>query len=120
VLSVSDLPTVCEVKLVLRHVLERAAFPGAAQFLEQVDFIEGVSGKIDFLDLHLSPSAPMAPGWSNPLPPVGYIEDASHEPLGEILIWVAGGKIERLEYAEYLHRYAAWPTVAQLYMVGSR
>ncbi|AMM21040.1 hypothetical protein AX769_13970 [Frondihabitans sp. PAMC 28766] len=118
-LSVSDLPTVRDVKLVLRHLLERAEFPGAAQFLGQVDFIEGVSGKIDFLDLHLSPSAPMAPGSSNPLPTVGYVEDAAHESLGEILIWVTGGKIQRLEYAEYFHRYAAWPTVAQLYMVGS-
>lgn len=118
-LSVSDLPTVRDVKLVLRHLLERADFPGAAQLLGQVDFIEGVSGKVDFLDVQLSPSAPIAPESSNPLPVVGYVEDAAHEPLGEILIWETGGKIERLEYAEYLHRYAAWPTVAQLYMVGT-
>jgi len=110
----SDLPSVQEVRLVLSHMLSRARFAGAIEFLAQVEAVEAVSGRIDYVDLSLSPSAVAAPYLSNPLPVYGYVNDARGEPLGQFLLWAADGKLDCVEYAEYLHEYKAWPSLDQL------
>lgn len=98
-------------------MLSRAHFAGAGEFLAQVELVEGVSGQIDYVDLSLSSSVAAAPAPSNPLPVCGYVNDLAGEPLGELLIWVTDGKLDCLEYAEYLHEYKSWPRLDQVVAV---
>lgn len=111
------LPTVLDVTLVLRRLLDRAEFRGASEFREQIEFITGISGQIDYLDIELSPSAPIGVPESYPLQVTGDVSDAAGEPLGEILIWVEKGKLACVEYAEYMHQYDSWPTLDQIVAV---
>jgi hypothetical protein len=87
---------------VLRHILS-ASFAGAAELRQQLttatvsgNWEPAGSPSIDIAVPAESPSAHIADG---PVPVAAQVIDGTGEYLGELLLWVTGGRLSALEYS---------------------
>ena len=87
---------------VLRHILS-ASFPGAAEQRDQITVAKAVGNwepaGSPSVDISVPVDAPPAAVPDGPVPVAGQVFDAGGDYLGELLVWVTGGRISGLEYS---------------------
>ena len=87
---------------VLRHILS-ASFPGSSELRQQV-----AAAKVTrnwepagspSVDIFVPADVPAAPLPDGPVPVAAQVIDGTGEYLGELLLWVTGGRLSGLEYS---------------------
>jgi hypothetical protein len=77
-------------------------FPGAAELRAQLPGVRVVrawSAGSASADLRVTGPAAPAAGVPSPLPVGALVRDDAGEPVGELLVWLDGGRLAGLEYA---------------------
>lgn len=95
-------PLTEEERGVLHHILS-APFPGAAELREQIaaarvtkNWDPAGSPSIDIFVPADSPKAQVSDG---PIPTAAQVVDAEGSYLGELIVWITGGRLSALEYS---------------------
>jgi hypothetical protein len=80
-------------------VLDAGTFEGAAELRAQIPEAMVVSGPPTFLNFEVGPKAPISVRSDGPIPVRTFVRSDAGEPLGELLVWVAAGRLSALEFA---------------------
>jgi hypothetical protein len=87
---------------VLRHILS-ASFPGAAELRDQITAAKAARNwepaGSPSIDISVPADAPPAAVPDGPVPVAAQVFDGGGDYLGELLVWVTGGRISGLEYS---------------------
>jgi hypothetical protein len=87
---------------VLRHILS-ASFPGAAELRQQITAARAVGNwepaGSPSIDISVPGDLPLAPVPDGPVPVAAQVFDDAGDYLGELLVWISGGRISGLEYS---------------------
>jgi hypothetical protein len=83
---------------ILLKVLDARSFEGSEELRAQVLAAIVVGGRPTFLKFDVDPGAPPARCADGPIPVRAFVDDGGGEPVGELLVWVAGGRLSALEF----------------------
>ncbi|MBO0883249.1 MAG: hypothetical protein J2P17_23515, partial [Mycobacterium sp.] len=91
-----------QVRCLLVDVLQRVAFPGREELVEQASNISVANGPITMLDLRTAATAPASGVPDGPIPISMVVSNPAGDAVGELLIWVAHGYLAALEFAWWI------------------
>ncbi|CAD5989888.1 conserved protein of unknown function [Agreia sp. COWG] len=87
------------VRELLVFILGQANFPGSNALRMQASDVEIVGGSVTMLDLRIPDQSPISLAVDGVVPLSTQVVEGHDEPLGELLIWVSGGRLSCLEFA---------------------
>ena len=85
--------------LVLAAILSRSSFPVCSELQRQVVSVRVIGGPVTMLDLAVSDSSSLAQCPDGPIPDKPTVVDSLGAEIGELLVWVEGGRLSGLEFA---------------------